>query len=66
MKLPKQVLRYCRKLSAIDYELFRSDFLATISSEPLTAEFLNNYLISILNIHAPICKITIIPRPKLP
>ena len=67
MTLPKrEVLRYYRKLSAIDYELFQSDFLATISSEPLTAEFLNNSLISILNIHAPISKITIIPRPKSP
>ena len=60
MTLPKrEVLRYYRILSAIDYELFQSDFLATISNEPLTAEFLNNYLISIRiskpNIHAPIC-----------
>ena len=62
----REVLRYYRKLSAIDYELFQSDFLATISSKPLTAEFLNNSLISILNIHAPISKITIIPRPKSP
>ena len=49
MALPKrEVLRYYRKLSAIDYELFQSDFLSTISSEPLTTEFLDNSLISIL------------------
>ena len=41
MALPKQVLRYHRKLSAIDYELFLSDFLATISIEPLTADLIN-------------------------
>ena len=66
MALPKQVLRYYRKLSAIDYELFQSDFLDTLSREPLTAEFLNNSIISIINIHAPICKLTIIPRLKSP
>ena len=65
MALPKQ-LRYYRKLSAIDYELFQSDSLVTISSEPLTDEFLNHFLISILNIVAPICKITISPWPKSP
>ena len=64
MALPKQVLRYYRKLSEINHELFQYDFLAIISSEPLTADFLNNSLIIILNIHAPIFKITIIPRPK--
>ena len=66
MALPKQVLRYYRKLSAIDYELFQSDFLDTLSREPLTAEFLNNSIISIINIHAPICNLTIIPRLKSP
>ena len=60
MALPKQVLRYNRKLTAMDYELFQSDFLATISSEPLTAEFLNYSH----NIHTLICKIAIISRPK--